>query len=368
MDGHKLNKKELVPIIALLVFIAVILILCAVSAGRDAGETASVMQEENGSTEMSADAGETASETEGESAHASSGGETENAREEGTLTEVKETIELEEEIRTESTESEQEEASAQKIDPVLEEESESASVSGNGTGADSAVVKKTNVEMLAEMMDYWSKGNVEAVEDLSGLAHYRAMSASLQGPSYFYYYGDRNEAGRPDGTGIAVYGEDQYYYGQWSDGVRSGEGSWLKMYYYSDSDTESDRALISHSYSGSWQNNLPNGEGHEQYGIDIDQAQAGSRYWQNVIGSFQNGLYNGEMYIVTEDAGGNLQEWYGNASEGVFETFEGRDQEGRVPICQDVQNPDSHIWIQPLDNMNLGLTEIREQVTARSGS
>ena len=123
MDGHKLNKKELVPIIALLVFIAVILILCAVSAGRDAGETASVMQEESGSTEMSADAGETASETEGESAHASSGGETENAQEEGTLTEVKETIELEEEIRTESTESEQEEASAQKIDPVLEEES-----------------------------------------------------------------------------------------------------------------------------------------------------------------------------------------------------------------------------------------------------
>ena len=355
------------PIIALLVFIAVILILCAVSAGRDAGETASVMQEENGSTEMSADAGETASETEGESAHASSGGETENAREEGTLTEVKETIELEEDIRTESTESEQEEASAQKIDPVLEEESESASVSGNGTGADSAVVKKTNVEMLAEMMDYWSKGNVEAVEDLSGLAHYRAMSASLQGPSYFYYYGDRNEAGKPDGTGIAVYGEDQYYYGQWADGARSGEGTWLKMYYYSASDTESDRALISHSYNGSWQNNLPNGEGHEQYGIDTDLAPVGSRYWQNVIGSFQNGLYNGEMYIVTEDAGGNLQEWYGNATQGVFETFEGRDQEGRVPICQGAQNPDSHLWIQPLDNMDLGLTEIREQVSTRSG-
>ena len=36
MDGHKLNKKELVPIAALLVFIAVVLILCAVSAGRDA--------------------------------------------------------------------------------------------------------------------------------------------------------------------------------------------------------------------------------------------------------------------------------------------------------------------------------------------
>ena len=135
--------------------------------------------------------------------------------------------------------------------------------------------------------------------------------------------------------------------------MRSGEGTWLKMYYYSASDTEADRALISHSYNGSWQNNLPNGEGHEQYGIDTDLAQAGSRYWQNVIGTFQNGLYNGEMYIVTEDADGNLQ---------------GRDQEGRVPICQGAQKPDSHLWIRPLDNMDLGLTEIREQVTARSGS
>ena len=369
MDGHKLNKKELVPIIALLVFIAVVLILCAISAGRGAGngEDAAAVQEESESSETSAASGETASNTE-ESGAMSSGGETEIAREEGTLTEVKETIALDGEVQAESAAekdtaaekdaAKQEETSAQKTEQ---------SVSGNGVSQNTVVVKKTNVEMLAEMMDYWSKGNVEAVEDLSGLSHYRAMSASLQGPSYFYYYGDRNEAGKPDGTGIAVYGEDQYYYGQWADGARSGEGTWLKMYYYSASDTESDRALISHSYNGSWQNNLPNGEGHEQYGIDTDLAPVGSRYWQNVIGSFQNGLYNGEMYIVTEDAGGNLQEWYGNATQGVFETFEGRDQEGRVPICQGAQNPDSHLWIQPLDNMDLGLTEIREQVSTRSG-
>ena len=54
--------------------------------------------------------------------------------------------------------------------PVLEREPESAAVSANGVSQNDAkpVVKKTNLEMLAEMMDYWSKGNVEAVEDLSG--------------------------------------------------------------------------------------------------------------------------------------------------------------------------------------------------------
>lgn len=62
---------------------------------------------------------------------------------------------------------------------------------------------------------------MEAVEDLSGLATLGAMSASLKNSAYFYYYGDRIEKGRRD-QGIAVCREDQYYYGEWKDGFRSG--------------------------------------------------------------------------------------------------------------------------------------------------
>ncbi|HJC22099.1 MAG TPA: hypothetical protein H9761_00145 [Candidatus Eisenbergiella merdavium] len=375
MNEHKFNKKELAPIAALLIFIVIVLILCAFSAGRD------VRAEQNGGTEQESiteresiteqesiaerehTAGqkvsgqaETAASPESGARPASTAEGTEAGALNGAVTEVKETIELEEEVQAES------------IEPVLREDAP-AMVSENGVSRNTvSVVKKTNVEMLTEMMDYWSKGNVEAVEDLSGLSHYRAMSAALQGPSYFYYCGERNEEGKPHGTGIAVYGGDQYYYGQWADGVRSGDGTWLKMYYYSDSDTEADRALISHSYTGLWQNNLPNGAGHEQYEIDAQKAKADSRYWQNVMGNFRDGLYDGRMYILTEDAGGNVQEWYGNATQGVFETFEGRDSEGRVPICQDAKNPDSHLWIKPLDNINLGLTEVRDQATAKSGN
>ena len=49
----------------------------------------------------------------------------------------------------------------------------------------------------------------------------------------------------------------------------------------------------------------------------------------------------------------------------MFKTFEGRDLEGRVPICQDVQNPDSHMWIHPLENKDQGLKEVRDQVKNR---
>ncbi|MBS6816225.1 MAG: hypothetical protein KH356_25585 [Lachnospiraceae bacterium] len=234
-----------------------------------------------------------------------------------------------------------------------------AQVSGNNGVT---VVKKTNSQMLAEMMDYWSGNNVEAVEDLSGLAHYRAMSASLKSSAYFYYYGDRNEEGRPEGTGIAVYGEDQYYYGEWKDGFRSGQGMWIKMYYGDGKAADVDPAFVSHSYEGAWLNNLPNGEGHERYDLDVGKAEPGSRYFQNIIGNFKDGLYDGDMYINTLNTEKNVQEWKGKAKNGVFETFEGRDLEGRVPICQDVQNPDSHMWIQPLENKDQGIEEVRDQI------
>ena len=129
------QKKELVPIIALLLFIAVVLILCAVSAGKKRREASA----------ESAQAG-------WETVSAESGGMAEGTAEAPQA---------------------QETAAAQSGPEA------GAQISGN-------MVKKTNQEMLAEMADYWSRENVAAVEDLGRLAHYRRMSASLQGPAYFY--------------------------------------------------------------------------------------------------------------------------------------------------------------------------------------
>ena len=344
MDGHGFHKRELAPIIALLFFVAAVLILCAVSAGKKADAREKAAAESMPQTQESVgDMPQTQ----------------ENA--EDTLQTQENAERIPQPRKTETAE-------AQSIVPVLEKETESTpSVSGGAgrNGTEEKTEEKTDGQMLAEMMDYWSKGNVEAVEDLCGLPRYRSMSASLQGPSYFYYYGDKDDQGKPEGTGIAVYGGDQYYYGQWSEGVRKGQGTWLKMYYYTDSDADADRTVVSHSYTGEWENNLPNGEGHEQYGLDTGLAEPGRRYLQNVIGNFSNGLYDGKMYLMTEDSGGNVQEWYGTASQGVFETFEGRDLEGRVPVCQDAKDPDSHLWIRPLDNIDLGVEEVRQQVTAQ---
>lgn len=341
------NKRirELVPIAALLLFIIAVLVLCVVSArGKRA--------EQETSAETAAESTETLTE-ETQEPSSDAAGESTQAVPDKEPVEVQETIELEAEEPLETSSAETPGTVSGSGSPVTPQ------VSGN---AAVTVVKKTNAQMLAEMMDYWSKGNVEAVEDLSGLAHYRAMSASLKSASYFYYYGDRNGEGRPEGTGIAVYGEDQYYYGDWKDGFRSGQGMWVKMYFGDGKNAETDPVFISHSYDGAWLDNLPNGEGHERYDLDVGKAEPGSRYFQNVIGKFKDGLYDGEMYINTLNSDKNVQEWKGKAKDGVFETFEGRDLEGRVPVCQDVQNPDSHMWIQPLENKDQGIEEVREQM------
>lgn len=353
MKNSKL-MKELVPIAALLLFIIVVLIMCVVSARRKkepAGtepDTA-VVQELESESESS---GETA-----ESMEASEGEPGEAFGQEDPV-EIQETIELEAE---EPAETESAPDAAKSAPPSVSGSNVSgaAQVSGNTAAV---MVKKTNTQMLSEMMEYWEKGNVEAVEDLSGLAHYRNMSASLISSAYFYYFGDRNAQGLPEGTGIAVYGEDQYYYGEWKDGLRSGKGMWLKMYYQDKASSAADPVFIAHSYEGAWLDNLPNGEGHEHYDLDIGRAAPQSRYFQNVIGTFRDGLYHGNMYINTLNADGNVQEWKGEAKDGVFKTFEGRDKEGRVPICQDIQNPDSHMWIFPLENKDQGLKEVRAQV------
>lgn len=356
MKNSKL-MKELVPIAALLLFIIVVLVMCAVSARQKKGQSGTgpdteAVQETESETESGGETAESTEEASGETG--------ENTGKEDPV-EVQETIELdaEEPVETESA------PDAVKDAPPAVSGSNVPGTAQVSANTAMVIVKKTNTQMLAEMMDYWQKDNVEAVEDLSGLAHYRAMSASLKSSAYFYYYGDRNEQGRPEGTGIAVYGEDQYYYGEWKDGLRSGKGMWLKMYCQDNAAASFDPVLVTHSYEGAWLDNLPNGEGQEHYDLDINRAAPESRYFQNVIGNFKDGLYHGNMYINTLNADGNVQEWRGEAKEGVFKTFEGRDLEGRVPICQDVQNPDSHMWIHPLENKDQGLKEVRVQVKNR---
>ena len=184
---------------------------------------------------------------------------------------------------------------------------------------------------LQEMLTYWQDGNAEAVRDLAHLERFEAMSYSLKGSNDFYYFGDVDGSGLPNGKGLAVYADSQYYYGDWTGGVRNGEGAWFSFY-----PKYSTYVVTEHMYSGTWKDDLPEGEGQEHFDYNPDYMNLQDVYLQNAIGSFSKGLYNGDMYIINVDKNGTTDEWLGKCTLGVFERIDGvsDDKKGNMPVLK----------------------------------
>ncbi len=195
---------------------------------------------------------------------------------------------------------------------------------------------------LHEMYTYWSDNNTEAVRDLAHLERFEVMSYELGDTNNYYYYGDTNSEGLPDGTGLAVYANDQYYFGQWSNGVRSGNGTWIAFY-----PSYSKYVVTEHMYSGEWADDLPCGEGQEHYDYDSKYMNDSNLYLQNAIGSFSNGLYNGDMYIITVNKEQDTTEWLGTCTNGTWEQIINttKDKKGNTPVLNARLNSDNHIYL-----------------------
>ena len=195
---------------------------------------------------------------------------------------------------------------------------------------------------MNEMASYWRDGNMDAVRDLGNLDRFEAMSYKLNGTKDFFYYGDVDANGVPNGKGLACYANDQYYYGDFVNGIRSGEGCWISFY------PEYDQNVVKeHMYSGKWSGDLPNGEGQEHYDYDQNYMNDEDIYVQNAIGGFKDGLYNGRMYMITVNSSYETKEWYGDCENGTWKQVANtyKDSEGRSAVMDEKDNTDNHIWM-----------------------
>lgn len=136
---------------------------------------------------------------------------------------------VEEETDEKNDNNNETESSKTESNTKIEENSE-ATANPSKAGNDYSNIKYDTQEQLKEMMSYWADNNQSALDDLSSLDRYKAMSAGIKdGESS--YYGDTDLSGAPNGTGIAVYSDNAYYYGEFLNGKRSGEGTWLHYHY-----------------------------------------------------------------------------------------------------------------------------------------
>ncbi len=222
-------------------------------------------------------------------------------------------------------------------------------------GKDYGKVKFDAKRNLSEMEGYFKDQNEEALWDLAHLDRYIAMSYSLKDSEQYIYYGDTNSAGEPEGTGIAVYADNEYYYGEWKNGLRNGAGTWVHYHIHLKENTKD--LIYHHSFKGTFANDLPNGAGQDHYEYNTELLEAGKYYVTNYICSFKDGYIDGEIYATSITGGsGEYFDWIANAKEGSFEFIsDSRDKNRRGPVMTDRENPDNYFWLSANENQKIGV-------------
>lgn len=264
---------------------------------------------------------------------------------------VKETPKAEEEEETQ--EEEEESLATQK--PEAADSDKTAVVVDIEDENDEAYTKEF---ILNEALPYFADNNQDAIWDLAHLKRYVKLSKELEDSGKFYYQGDVDKDGRPNGKGLAIYEKNSYYYGEWSHGVRSGTGNWFRFYIGQKNKTNAMGKYMAHSYSGQWSNDLPNGEGAEHYEVDISKLERHTRILQNVVGKFTDGLYDGDMYANTVDYIGNVEEWNAVADHGVFTLWRDMSAIGECSVWQNRDDTSLCMDIDKSENKNQGLREL----------
>lgn len=256
----------------------------------------------------------------------------------------------------EKAESVSEAALEEDEEPVSEAEEMKATVVDIEDESSEAYTKEF---ILNEAYPHFEANNQDAIWDLAHLKRYVKLSRGLLGTGEYYYQGDVDGDGKPNGTGLAIYEKNSYYFGEWSHGKKSGKGTWFRFYIGQKNKQNAMGAYVSHSYSGEWKDDLPNGEGAEHYEVDISKLEKPRKIViQNIVGNFTDGLYDGTLFANTVDYIGEVEEWDGICKNGIFTLW--RDMSA-IGECSVWRNKDDHSWCLDIDkseNKRQGMREL----------
>ena len=126
-----------------------------------------------------------------------------------------------------------------------------------------------------------------------------------------YYSGDYDEDGNREGTGVAVYENGYFYYGEYHDGMREGHGVLFKAAYPEGS------SMGSFLYDGQWDDDKPNGTGTAKSNYFKDRISASDFATKEISGNYTNGLENGEMTLIGVKRSGEKVTFKYKTTDGV---------------------------------------------------
>lgn len=220
---------------------------------------------------------------------------------------------------------------------------------------------------LPELFDYWNAYELDAVEDVVRLERMREITDSLGQSNDYYYFGQKDADGLPSGKGLAVYAYNTYYFGDFKAGKRDGEGMWLRVFIDEPGVVNGIKGVSEHQYSGAFVNDYPCGEGQENI-MYAENAEINEDTFaiHNAIGTFKDGYYDGDMYIMTDNGDGNTTDWYGTAQRGCFTMVEAKKgYAGKIAIWNigdgyETDEQNGYRWIMPGENLDFGIAGLKQ--------
>lgn len=231
--------------------------------------------------------------------------------------------------------------------------------------AELAEMDKDANSQLEELFYYWNDYQLDAVDDLIHLPRIRAISNELSSTNRYYYFGDTNKDGMPEGTGLAVYRDNAYYCGEWHNGKRSGNGMWMQIFPDTPGEVNGIYGVTDHSYNGLWKNDYPNGKGQEHISYDYELAGQGKTFIVNVIGGFREGYYDGELYIMTADEVEKQTDWEACAKKGKYDYVSPEENTMKKrPVWEKMQvreDEDNYYWMLPEENTGHGIYGLKKK-------
>lgn len=179
--------------------------------------------------------------------------------------------------------------------------------------AERIALEESHNDLLSELLSMFAvdKPDMDGIKEKIRTDEYINMVDEVIGNNKSFYYGDRDADGRRNGKGVAVYSDGYYYYGDYADDVRSGNGIYIRAVYAESS------SIGSYIFEGSWANDKPNGNGTATSSFYKDKISSAEFAKQIITGNYTDGLEDGKMSLSGTTKGGASVKYSYTSKNGV---------------------------------------------------
>ena len=171
-------------------------------------------------------------------------------------------------------------------------------------------IEAEHAAMLDPLKELFLAKDYDGLKEKLRQDDYVAFSDEVIGDNS-YYSGSYDTDGNRTGTGIAVYENGYYYFGDFSQNERSGHGIYMRASYSESS------SIGSFIFEGEWKNDAPNGEGVATSNYYNDRISASDFITKEISGNYLDGREDGTMKLKGKTKAGGTQSFTYKATGGI---------------------------------------------------